>query len=44
MAKQCDSNCPYYGVDANYNGYCKKDNNSYRERYAPCTFEKSNKA
>lgn len=41
MAKKCDSSCPYYGVDENYNGYCKKDHNSYRERWSPCKFEKN---
>lgn len=41
MAKRrtCTSSCPYYGVDAQCNGYCKKDHNAYRERYAKCTFE-----
>ena len=42
MAKKCDSSCPYYGVDENYNGYCKKDHNAYRERWSPCTFESDN--
>ena len=39
MGKVCTSSCPYYGVDENYNGYCKKDHNSYRERFAPCNME-----
>lgn len=39
MGKTCTSSCPYYGVDENYNGYCKKDHNSYRERFAPCNME-----
>ena len=39
MGRTCTSSCPYYGVDENYNGYCKKDHNSYRERYSKCTFE-----
>lgn len=39
MGRTCTSSCPYYGVDENYNGYCKKDHNAYRERYAKCTFE-----
>lgn len=42
MAKKCDSSCPYYGVDENDNGYCKKDHNAYRERWSPCTFESDN--
>ena len=41
MGKVCGSGCPYYGVDENYNGYCKKDHNSYRERFAPCNMESS---
>lgn len=41
MGQRCDSSCRYYGVDANYNGYCKKDYNSYRDRGAACTFEMS---
>ncbi len=41
MGKKCTSSCPYYGVDENYNGYCKKDHNSYRERFSDCKFEKS---
>lgn len=41
MGQRCDSSCRYYGVDANYNGYCKKDFNSYRERGAACTFEQT---
>lgn len=44
MGKVCTSSCPYYGVDENYNGYCKKDHNSYRERFAPCNMEGSNSA
>ena len=36
MGKVCTSSCPYYGVDENYNGYCKKDHNSYRERFSTC--------
>lgn len=39
MGRTCTSSCPYYGVDENYNGYCKKDHNSYRERFAPCNME-----
>ena len=39
MGKVCTSSCPYYGVDENYNGYCKKDHNSYRERFSPCNME-----
>ena len=39
MGRECTSSCPYYGVDADYNGYCKKDNNSYRERFSPCNME-----
>ena len=42
MAKKCGSSCPYYGVDDNDNGYCKKDHNAYRERWSPCTFESDN--
>lgn len=44
MGKTCTSSCPYYGVDENYNGYCKKDHNSYRERFAPCNMEPSGDA
>ena len=41
MGKTCGSSCPYYGVDSNYNGYCKKDHNSYRDRGQKCSFESS---
>lgn len=30
--RQCYQ-CAYYGVDADYNGYCKKNNNRYTDRY-----------
>ena len=25
--------CAYYGVDANYNGFCKADHDKYVDRY-----------
>ena len=34
MGRVCGSGCPYYGVDEDYNGYCKIDGNSYRERFS----------
>ncbi len=30
--KKC-YNCRYYGVDYNYDGYCKFNNNKYADRY-----------
>lgn len=36
MGRVCGSGCPYYGVDEDYNGYCKIDGNSYRERFSNC--------
>lgn len=36
MGRVCGSGCPYYGVDEDYNGYCKLDGNSYRERFSDC--------
>lgn len=30
--RQCYQ-CAYYGVDADYNGYCKKNNDRYTDRY-----------
>ena len=40
---RCDSSCSYYGVDENYNGYCKKDFNSRRERGANCNLDENGK-
>lgn len=31
VGKECYQ-CAYYGVDYNYNGYCKKDSNKYVDR------------
>ena len=39
MAVTCDSSCQYYGVDENYNGFCKKDCNSRRERGSICNID-----
>jgi len=44
LGKVCNSSCPYYGVDANYDGYCKKDHNSYRDRGSACNMESSSSA
>lgn len=44
MGRVCNSSCPYYGVDANYDGYCKKDYNSYRDRGSACNMESSSTA
>lgn len=39
MSKVCNSSCPYYGVDENYNGFCKKNSNSRRERGSACNMD-----
>lgn len=44
MGRVCNSSCPYYGVDENYNGYCKKDHNSYRDRGSACNMESTSTA
>lgn len=36
MGDVCGSGCRYYWVDEDYNGFCKKDFNSYRERGWAC--------